>query len=105
MTYTHLTMNEVTMIRLYWTSNVRVSVIVDALRRSRSTIYKIYHYFDVGKSLLDYCNQYHLNKSRCGRNPIHLPSEQAKYIKYCITKGWMPVTIIGLYERNTAGGS
>ncbi|MBS1007147.1 hypothetical protein JK163_12940 [Levilactobacillus brevis] len=44
MTYTHLTMNEVTMIRLYWASNFHVSAVVDALRRSKKTTYKIYHY-------------------------------------------------------------
>ena len=100
MTYTHLTMNEVTMIHLYWDRNTRVSVVVNALRRSKQTIYKVYHYFDAGKSPLDYCHQYHLNKSRCGRKPIHLPSEQANYIKYCIAKGWTPDTIIGRHERD-----
>ena len=52
-----------TMIRLYWASNVCVSAVVDALRRSKKTIYKIYHYFDAGKSPLDYYNQYHLANS------------------------------------------
>ena len=70
MTYTHLTMNEVTMIRLYWASNVRVSAVLDALRRSKQTIYKIHHYSDAGKSSLYYCNQYHLNKFRYDRKPI-----------------------------------
>jgi len=100
MTYTHLTMNEVTMIHLYWNRNTRVSVVVNALRRSKQTIYKVYHYFDAGKSPLDYCHQYHLNKSCCGRKLIHLPAEQADYIKYCIAKGWTPDTIIGRHERD-----
>ena len=35
MIYTYLSMNEVTMICLYWAINVRASAVVDALRRSK----------------------------------------------------------------------
>lgn len=100
MTYTHLTMNEVTMIHLYWSRDTKVSVVMDALRRSKQTIYKVYHFFETGKSPLDYCDQSRLNKARCGRKPIYLPAEQADYIKCCITKGWTPDTIIGRHERD-----
>jgi IS30 family transposase len=98
MTYTHLTPNELVMIEAYFNMNQPVTMVSKTLNRSRQTIYNVYNFLKQGKSIRDYYQQYKENKTRCGRQPIHLPTEQHDYIQTMVAQGWTPDVIIGRAE-------
>lgn len=99
MTYTHLTTNELVMIESYFHANKPVAKVAHSLKRSRQTIYNVYHALRAGMSPLDYYKRYKQNKSRCGRQKIILPEDQVVYIQKQVTQGWNPDVIIGRAEQ------
>ena len=100
MTYTHLTIDELTVIYNFWKSGTKDYTITNAVGRSKETIYKMYRWFDNDGSITDYLTLYRLNKSHCGRKRITLPNDEIDYIKDKVNDGWQPDTIIGRAERS-----
>lgn len=98
MTYTHLTPNELVMIEAYFKKGIAVLEAAKLLRRSRQTIYNVYNFLKLGKTATDYYQKYTENKTRCGRTPIVLPTEQQDYVKTMVAQGWTPDVIIGRGE-------
>lgn len=98
MTYTHLTTDELVMIEACYHQNVKVSEIIDRLKRSRQTIYNVINFLKEGHTALEYYQQYKENKKRCGRRTMVLPEEQQAYIKEKVQEGWTPDVIIGREE-------
>ncbi|WP_339099578.1 integrase [Enterococcus sp. DIV0840] len=98
MTYTHLTSNELVMIEAYFNMSQPVTMVSKTLNRSRQTIYNVYNFLKQGKSICDYYQQYKENKTRCGRQPISLPTEQHDYLQTMVAQGWTPDVIIGRAE-------
>ncbi|MBP2099025.1 IS30 family transposase [Enterococcus rivorum] len=54
MTYTHLTPNELVMIEAYFRNNQPVLEVAKQLKRSRQTIYKVFHFLKQGNTAYDY---------------------------------------------------
>ena len=100
MTYTHLTISELTIIHNFWQSGTKAYTITNAVGRSKETIYKVYRWFEAGKSITEYIEAYTSNKRRCGRKRISLPNDEVEYIKAKVKDGWQPDTIIGRAERS-----
>ncbi|WP_159153924.1 IS30 family transposase [Enterococcus faecalis] len=99
MAYTHLTPDELVLIESYFHIHQPASKVAGLLKRSRQTIYNVYHALEQGKNALDYYKQYKQNKSRCGRRPIVLPDDQTRYIQKRVNQGWPPDVLIGRGEK------
>ncbi|MCU9789819.1 IS30 family transposase, partial [Enterococcus faecalis] len=78
MAYTHLTPDQLELIESYFHILQPASKVDGLLKRSRQTIYNVYHALEQGQSALDYYKQYKQNQSRCGRRPIVLPDHQTR---------------------------
>ncbi|MDN5372923.1 MAG: transposase, family [Carnobacterium sp.] len=99
MTYTHLTTDELVMIKSYHHKNIPVAKIAAYLNRTRTPIYNVINFLKEGHTALDYYQQYQTNKKRCGRHKIILSKKQQTYIKKKVTQGWTPDGIIGWAEE------
>lgn len=104
MTYTHLTIDELTTIYSFWKLNKRAYRVAPALHRSAETVYRIYRFLDAGGTLIDYQQHYRRHKQHCGRKPIQLSPDELVYIQAKIQAGWQPDTIINRHERSFSCG-
>lgn len=104
MTYTHLTIDELTTIYSFWKLNKKAYLVAPALHRSAETVYRIYRFLDAGGTLIDYQQHYRLHKQHCGRKPIQLSPDELVYIQAKIQAGWQPDTIINRHERSFSCG-
>ena len=104
MTYTHLTIDELTTIYSFWKLNKKAYRVAPALHRSAETVYRIYHFLDAGGTLIDYQQHYRRHKQHCGRKPIQLAPDELVYIQAKIQAGWQPDTIINRHERSFSCG-
>lgn len=104
MTYTHLTIDELTTIYSFWKLNKKAYRVAPALHRSAETVYRIYRFLDAGGTLIDYQQHYRRHKQHCGRKPIQLSPDELVYIQAKIQAGWQPDTIINRHERSFSCG-
>ena len=104
MTYTHLTIDELTTIYSFWRNGEKAYYVAHALRRSAETVYRIYRFLNTGDTISDYQRSYRTHKHHCGRKPIQLPDDEIDYIRSKIQAGWQPDTIIGRSERHFSCG-
>jgi len=104
MTYTHLTIDELTTIYSFWKLNKKAYRVAPALHRSAETVYRIYRFLDAGGTLIDYQQHYRRHKQHCGRKPIQLAPDELVYIQAKIQAGWQPDTIINRHERSFSYG-
>lgn len=104
MTYTHLTIDELTTIYSFWKLNKKAYRVAAALHRSAETVYRIYRFLDAGGTLIDYQQHYRRHKQHCGRKPIQLSPDELVYIQAKIQAGWQPDTIINRHERSFSCG-
>ena len=104
MTYTHLTIDELTTIYSFWKLNKKAYHVAPALHRSAETVYRIYRFLDAGGTLIDYQQHYRRHKPHCGRKPIQLSPDELVYIQAKIQAGWQPDTIINRHERSFSCG-
>ena len=104
MTYTHLTIDELTTICSFWKLNKKAYRVAPALHRSAETVYRIYRFLDAGGTLIDYQQHYRRHKQHCGRKPIQLSPDELVYIQAKIQAGWQPDTIINRHERSFSCG-
>lgn len=104
MTYTHLTIDELTTIYSFWKLNKKAYRVAAALHRSAETVYRIYRFLDAGGTLIDYQQHYRRHKQHCGRKPIQLAPDELVYIQAKIQAGWQPDTIINRHERSFSCG-
>ncbi|QXD11375.1 IS30 family transposase (plasmid) [Lactiplantibacillus plantarum 2025] len=104
MTYTHLTIDELTTIYSFWKLNKKAYRVAPALHRSAETVYRIYRFLDAGGTLIDYQQYYRRHKQHCGRKPIQLAPDELVYIQAKIQAGWQPDTIINRHERSFSCG-
>ena len=104
MTYTHLTIDELTTIYSFWKLNKKAYRVAPALHRSAETVYRIYRFLDAGSTLIDYQQHYRRHKQHCGRKPIQLSPDELVYIQAKIQAGWQPDTIINRHERSFSCG-
>ncbi|MFT8394208.1 MAG: IS30 family transposase [Liquorilactobacillus hordei] len=104
MTYTHLTIDELTTIYSFWKLNKKAYRVAPALQRSAETVYRIYRFLDAGGTLIDYQQHYRRHKQHCGRKPIQLAPDELVYIQAKIQAGWQPDTIINRHERSFSCG-
>lgn len=104
MTYTHLTIDELTTIYSFWKLNKKAYHVAPALHRSAETVYRIYRFLDAGGTLIDYQQHYRRHKQHCGRKPIQLAPDELVYIQVKIQAGWQPDTIINRHERSFSCG-
>ncbi|MFT8493670.1 MAG: IS30 family transposase [Liquorilactobacillus satsumensis] len=104
MTYTHLTIDELTKIYSFWKLNKKAYRVAPALQRSAETVYRIYRFLDAGGTLIDYQQHYRRHKQHCGRKPIQLAPDELVYIQAKIQAGWQPDTIINRHERSFSCG-
>ncbi len=104
MTYTHLTIDELTTIYSFWKLNKKAYRVAPALHRSAETVYRIYRFLDAGGTLIDYQQHYRRHKQHCGRKPIQLAPDELVYIKAKIQAEWQPDTIINRHERSFSCG-
>ncbi|MCG0733877.1 integrase [Lactiplantibacillus plantarum] len=104
MTYTHLTIDELTTIYSFWKLNKKAYRVAPALHRSAETVYRIYRFLDAGGTLIDYQQHYRRHKQYCGRKPIQLAPDELVYIQAKIQAGWQPDTIINRHERSFSCG-
>lgn len=104
MTYTHLTIDELTTIYSFWKLNKKAYRVAPALHRSAETVYRIYRFLDAGGTLIDYQQHYRRHKQHCGRKPIQLSPDELIYIQAKIQAGWQPDTIINRHERSFSCG-
>lgn len=104
MTYTHLTIDELTTIYSFWKLNKKAYRVAPALHRSAETVYRIYRFLDAGGTLIDYQQHYRRHKQHCGRKPIQLAPDELVYIQAKIQAGWQPDTIINRHERSFSCG-
>lgn len=100
MTYTHLTINELTIIAHSFVQKLKAYRVAQMINRSAETVYRVYRYLETSASIADYQNHYTRNKQRCGRKRTQLPSAELTYIKAKVAQGWTPDTIIGRAERS-----
>ncbi|WP_046041303.1 IS30 family transposase [Lactiplantibacillus plantarum] len=105
MTYTHLTIDELTTIYSFWKLNKKAYRVAPALHRSAETVYRIYRFLDAGGTLIDYQQHYRRHKQHCGRKPIQLAPDELVYIQAKIQAGWQPDTIINRHERSFSCGA
>lgn len=99
MTYTDLTIDELTTIYSFWKLNTRAYRVVPAFHRSTETIYHIYCFLNAGGTIIDYQCRYRRHKQHCGRKPIQLAPDELAYIQAKTLAGWQPDTIINRQER------
>jgi len=99
MTYKHLSTTELTTIYAFWKNGEKAYKVSQHLRRSKQTIYHVYHALEDGLSVVDYQERYIKNKAKCGRKRIILPVDETDYINERIKDGWTPDTIIGRSEH------
>ena len=104
MTYTHLTIDELTTIYSFWKLNKKAYRVAPALHRSAETVYRIYRFLDAGGTRIDYQQHYRRHKQHCGRKPIQLSPDELIYIQAKIQAGWQPDTIINRHERSFSCG-
>ena len=104
MTYTHLTIDELTTIYSFWKLNKKAYRVAPALHRSAETVYRIHCFLDAGGTLIDYQQHYRRHKQHCGRKPIQLSPDELVYIQAKIQAGWQPDTIINRHERSFSCG-
>lgn len=104
MTYTHLTIDELTTIYSFWKIKSKAYKVAQALHRSAETIYRIYRFLNGGGTIVDYQQRYQLHKQHCGRKPIHLTPDEVAYIQAKTAAGWQPDTIINRQERTFSCG-
>lgn len=104
MTYTHLTIDELTTIYSFWKLNKKAYRVAPALHLSAETVYRIYRFLDAGGTLIDYQQHYRRHKQHCGRKPIQLSPDELVYIQAKIQAGWQPDTIINRHERSFSCG-
>lgn len=104
MTYTHLTIDELTTIYSFWKLNKKAYRVAPALHRSAETVYRIYRFLDAGGTLIDYQQHYRRHKQHCGRKSIQLSPDELVYIQAKIQAGWQPDTIINRHERSFSCG-
>ncbi|MDL2063800.1 IS30 family transposase [Lactiplantibacillus paraplantarum] len=104
MTYTHLTIDELTTIYSFWKLNKKAYRVAAALHRSAETVYRIYRFLDAGGTLIDYQQHYRRHKQHCGRKSIQLAPDELVYIQAKIQAGWQPDTIINRHERSFSCG-
>ncbi|QBZ22979.1 IS30 family transposase (plasmid) [Lactiplantibacillus plantarum] len=104
MTYTHLTIDELTTIYSFWKLNKKAYRVAPALHRSAETVYRIYRFLDAGGTLIDHQQHYRRHKQHCGRKPIQLAPDELVYIQAKIQAGWQPDTIINRHERSFSCG-
>lgn len=104
MTYTHLTIDELTTIYSFWKLNKKAYRVAPALHRSAETVYRIYRFLEAGGTLIDYQQHYRRHKQHCGRKPIQLSPDELVYIQAKIQAGWQPDTIINRHERSFSCG-
>ncbi|MGY5247871.1 IS30 family transposase [Lactiplantibacillus plantarum] len=104
MTYTHLTIDELTTIYSFWKLNKKAYRVAPALHRSAETVYRIYRFLDAGGTLIDYQQHYRRHKQHCGRKPIQLSPDELVYIQAKIQAGWQPDTIINRHEHSFSCG-
>lgn len=95
MTYKHLNTQELTFIYHFWKQGTKAYLAARALRRSAETIYRVYRFLNQGKTIVQYQEHYHHQKTKCGRKSITLPKDERKYIQKQVNAGWTPDTIIG----------
>lgn len=100
MTYSHLTMDEISMLETYFTQGLKVSDMCQRLKRAKQTIYNVINAFKEGLTAIDYYQRYKRNKSRCGRKQISLPKDQTSYIQHKVNQGWSPDAILGRKEKH-----
>ncbi len=86
MTYSHLTMDEISMLETYFTQGLKVSDMCQRLKRAKQTIYNVINAFKEGLTAIDYYQRYKRNKSRCGRKQISLPKDQTSYIQHKVNQ-------------------
>ena len=75
MTYTHLTIDELTMIANFRDQGVKAYRAAKLLHRSLETVYRVYRFLAAGHTLQEYCQHYRKNKAHCGRKAIQLPTD------------------------------
>lgn len=90
MTYTHLTMKELTWIDHYYEISTPVRIIAQKLGRSLQTIYNVVNYIKQGNTVQEYYDTYLENKKKCGRKSKKLSDSDISYIKEHESKGWTP---------------
>lgn len=100
MTYTHLTMKELSWIETFYEQGMKAYIIAKKLGRAMQTIYNVTNYFKEGGTIIDYYDRYLENKSRCGAKKKSFTQEEVDYIKEKVQDGWTPDVIIGRNERN-----
>ena len=100
MTYKHLNTQELTFIYHFWKQGTKAYLAARALRRSAETIYRVYRFLNQGKTIVQYQEHYHHQKTKCGRKSIALPKDERKYIQKQVNAGWTPDTIIGRNEHH-----
>lgn len=81
MTYKHLNTQELTFIYHFWKQGTKAYLVARALRRSAETIYRVYRFLNQGKTIVQYQEHYHHQKTKCGRKSITLPKDERKYIQ------------------------
>lgn len=70
MTYKHLNTQELTFIYHFWKQGTKAYLAARALRRSAETIYRVYRFLNQGKTIVQYQEHYHHQKTKCGRKSI-----------------------------------
>lgn len=87
MTYKHLNTQELTFIYHFWKQGTKAYLAARALRRSAETIYRVYRFLNQGKTIVQYQEHYHHQKTKCGRKSIALPKDERKYIQKQVNVG------------------
>ena len=94
MTYTHLTMDELCWIELYFDHSTPVKMIAQKLSRSLQTIYNVVNALRAGQTIQEYYEKYRENKHRCGRRKLILSPEDISYIHQKQDQGWAPDVLV-----------
>ena len=97
MTYTHITTNELVMIKSYSQENIKVADIANSLGRSKQTIYNGINYLKEGHSAYDYYKRYKVNKNRSGRNKTSLSQAEKDFIQTHLNLIWSLDVIKGAH--------
>jgi IS30 family transposase len=100
MTYTHLTINEITLIESYEKQKLSVKEIANRLSRSLQPIYNVVNFLRKGHNAKDYLQRYQSNKKNCGRKHIVFTDEEKKYVQNKLELGWNPEVILGRNEKS-----
>ncbi|MFC3635610.1 IS30 family transposase [Enterococcus rivorum] len=83
------------MIEAYFKNEEPVLEVAKQLKRSRQTIYTVYHFLKQGTTVYEYYRQYKENKTHCGRRSIVLPPDQREYVQNRVAQGWTLDVIVG----------